>query len=1506
MKINKKLFIISLSIFLLVLFISFSHATITKTYQQGVNGYTGCKTAYINSSNPNAHYGNDTDVVVGKTSGFNGDTLSSLIWFNLSSLNPNINLVEAKLNLTLINKIEDYPLDLYLYRLKREWDSGLSADPPTTDSGFVTWDYPKYNSVSWTEGGADDITNDRAATETDYKTIGYNTPVTYEFDVTNDVKAWVNGSIDNYGWILRINDYKMSFPSNDNIKIFGGVNNPTISYRPLLEIVYSTLIVNLNSPPDNNISYTGNFTLNCSAESIVNNELSNITLYHNFNGIWYANNTVDVTGSSNSTSWTFNNIGEGNYTWNCFVQDNETNSVWGENHTLIVRKNPPEIIIHSPENNSINNYNNQLINFSIIEKSLLSSNVNVSVYASNDGTNFGLIYQTLNKNLNYTDSFNWDTPPLYATSSSSLWTFDNDLRDSSSYHNDGLINGSVIHHSDYGKFVGSYEFDGNESSFIYIENPKGNLNITNAVTLEAWVNLQELPDIRAYPVIKGDFSHDFPFDSNYHLFITKEGYLGFGFADSGIEHNYTEKTEKIIPGYWYYIAGTYNKNTIRLYINGKLVGKKAETNSLPLNNHNFTIGKNLNGYLDEVRVTPSARSASEIANNYKLTDGETYYIKITAIDNNYADSNSNLSQFTVQEPFLITTNITGISYNALKNSSFKVNVTVSALHRNYTNLTLKPVEPYGYGVTCPIKEVLIPSLNESQNFSYVFTLNATRSNEVNLNQFWVFGFNISNTTYSNQKDFLVNVTDPSEGKIYYLLTEDLEYKSPDLSGDYDDGDNYVEWNEIQIPMINKSKKIEEIAEIYNASWNHMLCVNCVYVAEEGEKKGSSNWTGLYERLLNRITDSVAHGNQINPHIHMDKGATDFSLYGKYTWNNSYDAFFFNETGTDSFAHVLGNVGGYNYSEFNTSRTAVLYDHIKLIEKYGRLANPSFRTFFFRSGGYDVGITSTDEYKTIQAFKKVKILADTDDPCNGATDARAGRAYGENEYFTKTNDLNSNTNSLNSIGVLEMSMTPSPQKIGYDRENTVSLNTKVNKGWTYFSSNEIVNSGVHFIVGFTHTIYMSGDAGWNDLTGGNFSKLQEHLNNISQTYPKIIIGKSTDAVLDYYDYYYPEPLAIRWTEYDILTNSKYNQTSRYDIRILGHDIPVDANHTFNLSVKYPAYFENHVRKVKLYKDNILQNTYNMTSNDYYPDINFTFNSWRGNWTMEVNQTNYEFPYISSNFSEQGKYLKLNISSPYTFLKINLILNKSELSKYYPDINLSKIQNITLTLQNGTFYNLTNYEIVGNELRLYNATIQEANHSNVLKINFQQESENNNENNQEEDNEENTGGGNGIIEVEQNKEIIRNLRKGSIIMFYVKSGKEKNESKEKHFITITNIKNNSVEFLIRSTLIKTELKIKEIKYFDLNNDGIYDLSIVLKKIEDNKADLEINLLAEGKEKQENFNKSTTSSEKKKIPPNPPEPTKDYTKLFLTLTIIAITLIIIILIINKKKNKVRRKKH
>ncbi len=118
--------------------------------------------------------------------------------------------------------------------------------------------------------------------------------------------------------------------------------------------------------PNDNSTYTtqGNVGLVCQSND--NYQLVNVSLYHNISGTWQANQTKNISGTSNITIFTLSNIPNGtNFIWNCLAYDNKSRGGFADTNwslKVIVDTIAPNVNIISPLNQT---YNVSSIDFNI-------------------------------------------------------------------------------------------------------------------------------------------------------------------------------------------------------------------------------------------------------------------------------------------------------------------------------------------------------------------------------------------------------------------------------------------------------------------------------------------------------------------------------------------------------------------------------------------------------------------------------------------------------------------------------------------------------------------------------------------------------------------------------------------------------------------------------------------------------------------------------------------------------------------------------------------------------------------------------------------------------------------------------------------------------------------------------------------------------------------------------------------------------------------------------------
>ncbi|MFC1768800.1 Ig-like domain-containing protein [Nanoarchaeota archaeon] len=126
----------------------------------------------------------------------------------------------------------------------------------------------------------------------------------------------------------------------------GNVNtSETRSFRVDTADPNVTLVIPIDYYNTSNV----NLTFTCNATNV---ELTNITLYHNINGTFIANQTTIVSGASAEVSFNVSNIPDGSYVWNCEAYDVVNNNAFAPaNRTFTVDTTEPTITLNAPEDN---------------------------------------------------------------------------------------------------------------------------------------------------------------------------------------------------------------------------------------------------------------------------------------------------------------------------------------------------------------------------------------------------------------------------------------------------------------------------------------------------------------------------------------------------------------------------------------------------------------------------------------------------------------------------------------------------------------------------------------------------------------------------------------------------------------------------------------------------------------------------------------------------------------------------------------------------------------------------------------------------------------------------------------------------------------------------------------------------------------------------------------------------------------------------------------------------
>ena len=183
--------------------------------------------------------------------------------------------------------------------------------------------------------------------------------------------------------------------------------------------------------------------------------------------------------------------------------------------------------------------------------------------------------------------------------------------DCSRCRNNGTIVEAKIKQGRYGAALW---FDGVDD---YVNcGPDASLNPTGAITVESWAKLDAaaMGDNLYAPIIRRN---------NTYLLRAEKGTSGIKF-DFFIYYGTdwepgAYSISHFAFGVWHHVVGTYDRQHVKIYVNGKLKRSSVRTGAMPLNENNTVVGFWNNeffpGLIDEVRIYDRALSLEEVRGN---------------------------------------------------------------------------------------------------------------------------------------------------------------------------------------------------------------------------------------------------------------------------------------------------------------------------------------------------------------------------------------------------------------------------------------------------------------------------------------------------------------------------------------------------------------------------------------------------------------------------------------------------------------------------------------------------------------------------------------------------------------------------------------------------------------------------------------------------------------------------------------------------------------------------
>jgi hypothetical protein len=183
--------------------------------------------------------------------------------------------------------------------------------------------------------------------------------------------------------------------------------------------------------------------------------------------------------------------------------------------------------------------------------------------------------------------------------------------DSTAYNNNGTCYGGVTQNAS-GLIAGADRFDGTNDYIDCGNDPR--LGFKDQITVEAWVNLGTI-NYDSRIVQKYDAGAGwilwYDGDDKCFEFVARNANVAFA------------KFSQVQPSIntWYHVVGIYDGSNVRIIVNGVPGNTNASLTNMKLSSVNLSIGKEflwgyMNGFIDEVRISDTARSTGCIVTEY--------------------------------------------------------------------------------------------------------------------------------------------------------------------------------------------------------------------------------------------------------------------------------------------------------------------------------------------------------------------------------------------------------------------------------------------------------------------------------------------------------------------------------------------------------------------------------------------------------------------------------------------------------------------------------------------------------------------------------------------------------------------------------------------------------------------------------------------------------------------------------------------------------------------------
>jgi|GEM_PF-1539565 len=514
------------------------------------------------------------------------------------------------------------------------------------------------------------------------------------------------------------------------------------------------------------------------------------------------------------------------------------------------------------------------------------------------------------------------------------------------------------------------------------------------------------------------------------------------------------------------------------------------------------------------------------------------------------------------------------------------------------NVIVTAKEPFGFGVLATSAVPMPFHVGPEECRRIDWTLVGQRPSEVNLGHPWELEFILRSGSIEHDRvSISVEVSDTGPGRIYYVLTEDCEtFDGGERTGDYSampallamhNRNNFMDPEEYRWQMVEKPDAMNRIAEKYGAKWTHFWCTSQRAAAEWAACQSS---TGRWPEVIELLDESIRRGctrHEYAPHIHFGFEPNSTLLpQPRLLYDEATDGIipneFYDPVSNQNHRYHGWDGGCKGHSYVNTlgafeeedSKVGSLFRATAFLS---RLQRRRRQPHCARAGACDFGVGPDDQTTSSIAYVRNGLVASAD---AGYNESIGVYPRGRQAYFGEPGDIEREISDLSRAGLVQFKA----PDFFLDAVTLDQLTAWFERQWdALLLPGGRVAPGVHAIVTFTHAMVMKGASGRiDDTEGGDFAKLDRHLEDITSRHPELRFGTASEVALEYLDYYTPTLAAVVEPETERAEDD--GKTVRFRIRLLGATIPISRERRHLVMVRPPAWLlTESVEGVEVLKD-----------------------------------------------------------------------------------------------------------------------------------------------------------------------------------------------------------------------------------------------------------------------------------------------------------------------------------